>query len=76
MIMPSKVVKPVDSLVSIGSSVLKIIAKESMSLDELHEKLNEEYYKNISIEKLILSLDFLFVINKVEKDNETITIKL
>ncbi len=76
MIMPSKVIKPVDSLVSIGSSVLKIIAKESMSLDELHEKLNEEYYKNISIEKLILSLDFLFVINKVEKDNETITIKL
>lgn len=76
MIMPSKVVKPVDSLVSIGSSVLKIIAKESMSLDELHEKLNEEYYKNISIEKLILSLNFLFVINKVEKDNETITIKL
>ncbi len=76
MIMSSKVVKPVDSLVSIGSSVLKIIAKESMSLDELHEKLNEEYYKNISIEKLILSLNFLFVINKVEKDNETITIKL
>lgn len=76
MILPSKIVKPVDSLVSIGSSVLKIIAKESMSLDELHEKLNEEYYKNISIEKLILCLDFLFVINKVERDNETITIKL
>ena len=75
MILPSKIVKPVDSLVSIGSTVLKIMGKDSMSLDDLHEKLNQEYYKNIPIEKLILSLDFLFLINKVERDNEIITIK-
>lgn len=76
MIMPSKVVKPVDSLVSIGSKVLDIIGKESMSLDDLHEELNKRYYKNVSIEKLILSVDFLYLINKVERDNATITIKL
>lgn len=75
MIMPSKVTKPVDSLVSIGSAVLNIIGKDSMSLDDLYEKLNQEYYKHIPIERLILSLDFLFLINKVERDNEIITIK-
>ncbi len=76
MIMPSKVTKPVDSLVSIGSVVLSIIGKGSMSLDDLHEKLNQEYYKSIPIERLILCLDFLFLINKVERDNEIITIKI
>ncbi len=75
MIMPSKVTKPVDSLVSIGSAVLNIVGKDSMSLDDLHEKLNQEYYKSIPIERLILSLDFLYLINKVERDNEIITIK-
>ena len=76
MIMPSKVIKPVDSLISIGSEIIQIIGKQSMSLDDLHEKINQTYYKKISIEKLILSLDFLFLINKVERDNATITIKL
>lgn len=76
MIMPSKVIKPVDSLISIGSEIIQIIGKQSMSLDDLHEKINQTYYKRISIEKLILSLDFLFLINKVERDNATITIKL
>lgn len=76
MIMPSKVIKPVDSLISIGSEIIQIIGKQSMSLDDLHEKINQTYYKRISIEKLILSLDFLFLINKLERENATITIKL
>jgi hypothetical protein len=35
MIMPTKIIQPVDSLISISSFVLDILKKESMSLDDL-----------------------------------------
>ena len=74
MIMPTKIIHPVDSLISIASFILNILKKESLSLDELLERMNATYYKKISIEKLILCVDFLFIIEKVKDDNETITI--
>ncbi|RXJ97136.1 hypothetical protein CRU94_03240 [Arcobacter sp. AHV-9/2010] len=76
MIMPTKIIQPVDSLISISSFVLDILKKESMSLDDLLDRLNEQYYKKISIEKLILCIDFLYIINKIESENETITINI
>lgn len=74
--MPTKIIQPVDSLISISSFVLDILKKESMSLDDLLDRLNEQYYKKISIEKLILCIDFLYIINKIESENETITINI
>lgn len=76
MIMPTKIIQPVDSLISISSFVLDVLKKESMSLDDLLDRLNEQYYKKISIEKLILCIDFLYIINKIESENETITINI
>lgn len=76
MIMPTKIIQPVDSLISISSFVLDILKKESMFLDDLLDRLNEQYYKKISIEKLILCIDFLYIINKIESENETITINI
>ena len=54
MIMPTKIIQPVDSLISISSFVLDILKKESMSLDDLLDRLNEQYYKKISIFHIIL----------------------
>ena len=76
MIMPTKIIQPVDSLIGISSFVLDILKKESMSLDDLLDTLNEQYFKKISIEKLILCIDFLYIINKIESENETITINI
>ncbi|MFW3371622.1 ABC-three component system middle component 6 [Aliarcobacter butzleri] len=76
MIMPTKIIQPVDSLISVSSFVLDILKSEAMSLDDLLDKLNERYYKKISIEKLILCIDFLYIINKIESENETITINI
>ena len=73
MIMPTKIVKPVDSLLAISSEILKIIKVESLTVDNLLEKLNNSYYKIISIEKLLLCLDFLYIIDKIEGENEIIT---
>lgn len=76
MIMPTKIIQPVDSLISVSSVVLDILKSEAISLDDLLDKLNERYYKKISIEKLILCIDFLYIINKIESENETITINI
>ena len=76
MIMPTKVIQPVDSLVSMSATVIEILKNESMNLDDLLEAFNTKYYKKITIEKLILCLDFLFMINKIKDENEIITIKI
>lgn len=74
MIMPSKIIQPVDSLISIAAYVIDILQKSPMCIDDLLLEVNKCYYKNISIEKLILCLDFLFIINKIKDDNEIITV--
>lgn len=76
MIMPTKVIQPVDSLISISATVIDILKNNSMNLDDLFEELNNKYYKKITIEKLILCLDFLFMIDKIKEENETITINI
>lgn len=76
MIMPTKVIQPVDSLISISSYILNILKNNSMPIDDLLIKVNEIYYKNISIDTLILCVDFLFIIGRIKDDNEIITINI
>ena len=74
--MPTKIIKPVDSLFSISAFMLKIIHKESVNLDNLHKEVNSIYYKKVTLEKIILSLNFLYITDKIRIENETITINL
>ncbi|BCG63637.1 MAG: hypothetical protein methR_P1365 [Methyloprofundus sp.] len=76
MIMPTKIIKPVDCLFSISSAVLKIIKNKKLSVDDLLEEVNLHYYKKITIDKLLLCLNFLYLIDKIEEDNEIITLKI
>jgi len=76
MIIPTKTIQPVDSLISISASVLGILKDKSMSLDDLYERFNEIYYKQISIERLILSINFLYITNNIKDNNEIITINI
>lgn len=74
MLMPTKIIKPVDSLFSISAYVLKVLHGENLTIDKLHNEVNKVYYKKISLEKIILSLNFLYITNKVRIENETIAI--
>ena len=75
MLMPTKIVKPVDSIFTISAYLLKVLQElASIDIDSLYEKVNQEYYKKITFEQFLLSLNFLFMTNKVELKNETITI--
>ncbi|MCK9373769.1 MAG: hypothetical protein M0P91_11260 [Sulfuricurvum sp.] len=74
--MPTKIIQPVDSLISISATVIEILKVNGMNIDDLLEEINMRYYKKISIEKLILSVDFLYIINKIKDENEIITINI
>ena len=76
MLMPTKIIKPVDSIFSISAFVIKALEVNDMSMDELIEEVNNTYYKKISLDKLVLSLNFLYLINKIELKNEIITINI
>ena len=76
MLMPTKIIKPVDSIFSISAFVIKALEVNDMSMDELIEEVNNTYYKKISLDKLVLSLNFLYLINKVDLKNEIITINI
>lgn len=74
--MPTKIVKPADSIISISAYILKILKNGSINTDDLIKKLNEIYYKGISIEKMLLCLDFLFMIGKIRSDNDFVELNL
>jgi hypothetical protein len=76
MLMPTKIIKPVDSILSISAFVIKALESNDMSMDALIEEVNKTYYKEVSLDKLVLSLNFLYLINKIELKNEIITIKI
>lgn len=76
MLMPTKIIKPVDSIFSISAYVIKALEINGMNVDELFQEVNKIYYKEISLDRLVLSLNFLYLINKVELKNEIITINI
>lgn len=76
MILPTKTIEPVDSLLVISAFVIKILKVKSMNIDSLLEKLNKKYYKEISIEKLILVIDFLYITDSIKYNNEIIKVSI
>jgi len=76
MILSSKTIQPVDSLISISATILEILKTKNMPVDELFEEFNKKYYKKINIEKLILAINFLFITNNIKDNNEIITINI
>ncbi|MFT7432556.1 MAG: hypothetical protein ACI9TY_000168 [Alphaproteobacteria bacterium] len=76
MILPNKSVRPIDSLFYISSNVLKIMGTQDISVDKLHDQLNKNHPKPISIETILLCLNYLFIIGKLEGTDEAIRIKI
>lgn len=73
MILPTKVLKPVDSLYCISAFVVDIMqSQDGLDFDALLDELNHKYPIEVSIEKLQHCLDFLFIIGKLELENETL----
>lgn len=67
MILPQKHIKLSESIFAMGGIILSLLDhQKSTSVNDLWEKFkNEEIIDNISFEKFILSLDFLYMIGTV-----------
>jgi hypothetical protein len=76
MILPTKTIQPVDSLISISATIMEILKAKSMPIDDLFEEINKKYYKKVSIEKLILAINFLFITSNIKDNDEIITINI
>lgn len=72
MLMPSKIVAPSDSIIYIAKFILEKIGSHSMSFDSLYESVSKSYPKSLSIDKFLLSVNFLFIIGKIEEADEII----
>lgn len=66
MIMGNKIVKVEDALITIGGYILSLLKDKDFPVDELYFLLNEKYPKKISFEKFIYTIDFLYIIDKIE----------
>lgn len=72
-VLPNKIIKPIDSILCIGSKILSIlIISNKLNIDQLYKELPSE----ISFEKYLLCLDFLFIIGTIEARNEIIKIRM
>jgi len=74
MILPNKVIKPIDSLFSIGAYILNILKDNEHTIDDLVHNLNSSYPKKLTIEKVLLSLDFLYATGKIQLNNHKVKI--
>lgn len=76
MVMPTKIVKPVDSLIAISAYIIQILKNKNMNIDDLLDALNQSYYKKIDIRKLLMCLDFLFMCGKIRNEDDVIKLNL
>lgn len=73
MILPTKVVKPIDSLYCISAYVIELLSsRNGVIFDDLLDEINLTYPKVVTLETLQQCLDFLFILGKVELEDEII----
>lgn len=73
MILPSKNIKPVDSLICSGAYVMDIIINTGrLSFDEVLSTLNNSYPKKLNPENLALTINFLYILGRIDIKNDEI----
>jgi NAD-dependent DNA ligase len=74
MVMGDKIFNINDTLLANGGNIIKHLKNSNKKIDNLYQKIKDE--KNISFKKFILTLDFLFIIDKIEiKEKDIIGLK-
>lgn len=77
MILPTKSLKPIESLYCISAFAVELLSsKIGLDFDVLLDEINLNYPIHVSVEKLQYCLDFLFIIGKLELEDETLKIIL
>ncbi|BCE03556.1 ABC-three component system middle component 6 [Marinicellulosiphila megalodicopiae] len=75
MILPNKSIQPIDSLFCISSYIIDLAKHKDFTVDCIHSELLKTYPKKISIETIIHCINYLYIIGKLEVQDEIIKIK-
>jgi hypothetical protein len=74
MVMGNKIFNVNDTLFATGAIIIKHLRNSNEKIDNLYQKVKEE--KEISFKKFILTLDFLFIVDKIEiKEKDIVGLK-
>ena len=76
MILPNKITHPSESLLFISKFILKELLASDALFDDLYDLVKKQCPKKLSLERFILCLNFLFIVGRVEVEDETIKAKL
>lgn len=69
MILPNKIIYTENSLFYFGTIVISVMAALEYDIDTLYSDVNK--VTNIDFDDFLYTLDFLFLINCLEYNNET-----
>lgn len=72
MIMGDKIVKVEDAFITIGGYILTLLNDKNMSVDLLYDNFLKIYPKKISFDDFTYTVDFLFMIKKIQIKNDDI----
>lgn len=70
MLLINKDAKPKDTVLYISACVLNIAGKQCFKVDTLYQKVKEIYNTDIDYPTFLLALDFLFLLGKVNFNQE------
>lgn len=73
MILPSKNIKPADSIICSGAYVMDIILNAGrLTFDDILSSLNSVYPKKLNSEHLNLTINFLYILGRIDIKNDEI----
>lgn len=72
MLLVSKDARPEEGVFYTACCALESLKNHDMTLDDLYLDVSKKYNKSLDYSTLVLSLDFLFLVNKVEIKKEKI----
>ncbi len=74
MILPNKVVKTDHSLIYIGGLIVNELSNKSnpSNIDELYKTVTRQVTYRLSLERFVLSIDFLNIVGLVTIDNSEV----
>lgn len=58
--------KSKDTIYYLSGCILSILKKDHFSVEALFEEIHKEFNDSIDFTKFLLSLDFLYLLNKIE----------
>ncbi|PFG51975.1 hypothetical protein ATG98_0958 [Marinobacter sp. LV10R520-4] len=76
MLFPTKAIKPADSVFFIAAYLTEALSQGHDNFDSAFDYIQNTYPKTVTIELVILSFDFLFMLDRIEVKGDSFKIKL